>query len=473
MAGPLLLTDILFSSANRTPRRVAVSYRDTQVTFGEMAERVTHLSNVLADRGVRRGDRVGWWGGVHVNASALYYASALLGAVFVPVNPGFTGDEARAILDVAEPNLVVSDEEHEGDVVIESLLGEPSSGATPVEPARETDPDVIFFTSGTTGAPKGVVLTQRSNWLRTACGMRISRVSMSMFPQFHWAGWAFLHAAWYQGGHYVLEDGGHTVAVLRAIQQHRVESFYAIPAVWRRILDGPYREFDSTSLRQADTGTSSTPPDLLADIAAAFPGTTTQVAYGATEAGAICILGPEDVLRKPGAVGLPVPGTFTRLVDGELWVRSPQAFAGYYRSPELTAEAVVDGWYRTGDVVQRDAEGYLSVVGRIKEQIRTGGEFVAPPEVDVVIQRHPAVADAAVAGVPDTDWGEVVTAFVVLHRGHDIDLTGLRRHCESSLAAYKVPRALHVVAEIPRTRSTGQVERRALVALAVAEAEGR
>jgi fatty-acyl-CoA synthase len=473
VAGPLLLTDLLFSSANRTPRRVAVSYRDSQVTYRDMAERVIHLSKVLSDRGVRRGDRVGWWGGVHVNASALYYASALLGAIFVPVNPGFTSDEARAVLDVAEPNLVVSDEQHEGDAVIDSLLGERSSGAKVAEPARETDPDVIFFTSGTTGTPKGVVLTQRSNWLRTACGMRTARVSMSMFPQFHWAGWAFLHAAWYQGGQYVLEDGGDTVALLRAIEQHRVESFYAIPAVWRRILEGPHQEFDTTSLRQADTGTSSTPPDLLTDITTAFPGTTTQVAYGATEAGAICILEPEDLLRKPGSVGLPVPGILTRVVEGELWVRSPQAFAGYYRSPELTAEAVVDDWYRTGDVVQRDEEGYLSVVGRIKEQIRTGGEFVAPPEVDVVIQRHPSVADAAVAGVPNADWGEVVTAFVVLRPGRQVDLAGLREHCGSTLAAFKVPRALHIVDEIPRTRSTGQVERRALVALAIAAVEVR
>jgi fatty-acyl-CoA synthase len=466
---PLLLTDILFSSADRSPRRVAISYRDNQVTFGEMAERVTHLSNVLADRGVRRGDRVAWWGGVNLNASTLYYGSALLGAAFVPINPGFTDDEAGAILDVAEPALLVTDEAHRGDVVIEGLLGERSSGAGPREGAQETDPDVIFFTSGTTGAPKGVVLTQRCNWLRTVCGMRTARVSMSMFPQFHWAGWAFLHGAWYQGGHYVLEDGGDSVALLRAIERCRVESFYAIPAVWRRILEGPYKDFDTTSIRQADTGTSSTPPELLAAIVTAFPGSTTRVAYGATEAGAICILGPEDVHRKPGAVGLPVGGMLTKQVDGELWVRSPQAFAGYHKSPELTAEAVVEGWYRTGDVIERDADGYISVVGRLTEQIRTGGEFVAPPEVDLVIQRHPAVADAAVAGVPSADWGEVVTAFVVLRPGLDLDLAGLRAHCESSLAAFKLPRALHIVGEIPRTRSTGQVERRTLVALARAE----
>jgi fatty-acyl-CoA synthase len=371
VADQLLLTDILFASADRTPRRVAVSYRETQLTYGEMAQRVTHLADVLVDRGVRRGDRVGWWGGVHLHASALYYASALLGAVFVPLNPGFNDTEAAAILDVAEPHLVVTDEEHRGDVVIERLLGERSSGSGGREPASENDPDVIFFTSGTTGAPKGVVLTQRCNWLRTATGMAAAPVSMSMFPQFHWAGWSFLHAAWFSGGHYVLEDGGDTAALLRAIERRRVEKFYAIPAVWRRILEGPYKDFDTASLRQADTGTSSTPPDLLADIAAAFPGTTTQIGYGATEAGGICTLAPQDVVRKPGSVGLPVPGMFTKLVDGELWVRSPQAFEGYYKSPELTAEAVVDGWYRTGDVVERDGDGYLSVVGRIKEQIRT------------------------------------------------------------------------------------------------------
>jgi acyl-CoA synthetase (AMP-forming)/AMP-acid ligase II len=169
-------------------------------------------------------------------------------------------------------------------------------------------------------------------------------------------------------------------------------------------------------------------------------------------------------------VGLPVPGIHTRIVNGELWVKSPQAFSGYYRNPEGTAEVVMDGgWYRTGDVVQRDAEGYLSVVGRIKEQIRTGGEFVAPPEVELVVQRHPSVADGAVAGVPDADWGEVVTAFVVLRAGHHLDLAELRRHCQLSMASFKIPRRLFFVKDIPRTGSTGKVLRRQLVALATAD----
>lgn len=465
MTQQLLLADILFSTANRTPNRVAVSHRDSTVTFAEMADRVTHLSGVLADRGVRRGDRVGWWGGVHISASALYYSLASLGAVFVPINPGFNDDEAKAVLDVAEPNFLVTDEHHSGDVVIESLLGERTSGSRRADDVSEHDPDVIFFTSGTTGAPKGVVLSQRSNWLRTAVGVMTARVSMSMFPQFHWAGWSFLHSAWFRGAEYVLEDGGDTEALLAAIERRRVESFYAIPAIWRRILAGAYKDYDTSSLQQVDTGTSSTPPDLLAEIAAAFPGTHTKIGYGATEAGGICTLGDEDLLRKPNSVGIPCPGMAVRLVDEELWVRSPYAFLGYYNSPELTAEAVVDGWYRTGDVVLQDDEGYISVVGRLKEQIRTGGEFVAPAEVDEVIRRHPAVADAAVAGVPTPDWGEVVTAFVVLEAGCTLDLNDLRTHCEGSLARFKVPRAMRIVTEIPRTTSTGKVQRRSLVEL--------
>ena len=150
-------------------------------------------------------------------------------------------------------------------------------------------------------------------------------------------------------------------------------------------------------------------------------------------------------------------------------MKSAQAFLGYFRNPEATAAVVVDGWYRTGDLVERDDEGYMWVVGRVKDIIRTGGESVAPAEVDVVMQRHPSVADAAVAGVPDDDWGEVVTAFVVLRPGTTLELAQLRQHCGGSLAGYKHPRRLVLVDQIPRTGPTGQVQRRRLVDIASAQ----
>jgi len=459
----LLLHDLLRATADRTPHRVAVSYRNGLLTYGDLIERIEHLTAVLAARGIDHGARVIWWGDTHLDAGTLYYALAHLGAVFVPLNPRFSDDEFRAVADIADPDLVVTDQHHLGDVTLEQLLAQRSPSIVDLPRVHEIDPDVIFFTSGTTGQPKGCVLSHRSNCMRTFTGTRSVGSIMTMFPQFHWGGWSFCHGAWYLGQEYALVDGGNTSEVLETMARRQVASFYGIPAIWRRILEADRSGYDLSALREANTGTSSTPPELLSAIADAFPGSTSWIGYGATEAGGLCQLPPRDIFRKPGSVGLPSPGMQVRIEDGELWVKSAQAFLGYFRNPEATAAAVVDGWYRTGDLVERDDEGYMWVVGRVKDIIRTGGESVAPAEVDVVMQRHPSVADAAVAGVPDDDWGELVTAFVVLRPGTTLELSELRQHCGGSLAGYKHPRRLVLVDEIPRTGPTGQVQRRRLV----------
>jgi fatty-acyl-CoA synthase len=253
---------------------------------------------------------------------------------------------------------------------------------------------------------------------------------------------------------------------LGAVERHRAARLYCIPAVWRRIVEARPGRFDTTSLQQADTGTSAITVDLLEQIRQAFPRTTTTVTYGSTEAGVVCQLWPEDVLRRPGSVGPPVPGVFVRLDEGELVVRNPWLMDGYFRDAEATAAAVDDGWYRTGELAEIDAEGHCQIVGRVKDVIRTGGETVAPVEVDLVIAQHPGVADAAVAGVPDDEWGEIITAFVVVRDGADLDVASLRAHCEGRLARFKHPRRLVIVEAVPRTETTGQVQRRLLVELA-------
>jgi acyl-CoA synthetase (AMP-forming)/AMP-acid ligase II len=189
------------------------------------------------------------------------------------------------------------------------------------------------------------------------------------------------------------------------------------------------------------------------------------VTYGSTEASGVCKLAFEDLHRKPDSVGPPGPGVHVRLDDGELLVSSPFLFEGYFRNPAATAAALDDGWYRTGELAEIDGEGYVSIVGRASDMIRTGGETVAPSEVDAVVQDHPSVVDGAVAGVPHDDWGEVVTAFVVLRGGSTLTLHELQRHCDGRLARFKVPRRLVVVEAIPRTGATRQVQRRHLVAL--------
>jgi fatty-acyl-CoA synthase len=468
----LLLYDIVRTSAGRSPHRTAVSHRGESRTYAELQALIEHLAGVLSARGIGHGDRVVWWGDTHLDAGTLYYALATLGAVFVPLNPHFSAEEFRAVADIADPSLVVADQTHVGDVTLEALLAAPSHGLAGRPEVHELDPEVIFFTSGTTGQPKGCVLSHRSDWLRTQTQARTSGPMMSMFPQFHWGGWAFCHTAWYHGHEVALVDGGDTEALLRTMAERRVSTFYGIPAIWRRILEADRTGYDLGSLREANTGTSSTPAQLLRAIASAFPGTTTTIGYGATEAGGLCQLPAEDLFTKPGSVGLPMLGVSIRIEDDELWVRSSQEFLGYFRNPEATEQVFVDGWYRTGDLVAKDDDGYLWVVGRVKDMIRTGGESVAPAEVDLVIQRHPSVADAATAGVPDTDWGELVTAFIVLRPGQTVSLTELRSHCAEVLSAYKHPRRIVVLDAIPRTGPTGQVQRRQLVELALTEQGG-
>jgi acyl-CoA synthetase (AMP-forming)/AMP-acid ligase II len=288
-----------------------------------------------------------------------------------------------------------------------------------------------------------------------------------MFPQFHMAGWAFTIGAWLSGDQVAYVDRPDAENLLATVERQHASRIYCIPAVWQRILEAERSRFDLSSLREADTGTSATTQELLRGIAEAFPGTRTTVVYGSTEISTGCLLGPDDLFRKPNSVGPPAPGVRMRIDDnGELWARSPFLFSGYFRNEEATRAALVDGWYRTGELAECDEDGYYSIVGRSKDMIRTGGETVSPVEVDLVLRRHPAVLDAAVAGIPDDNWGEVIAAFVVLHPGRALRLEELRRHCEGVLAPHKHPRRLVLVEAIPRTGPTGQVQRRHLVDIA-------
>jgi acyl-CoA synthetase (AMP-forming)/AMP-acid ligase II len=255
--------------------------------------------------------------------------------------------------------------------------------------------------------------------------------------------------------------------LLEAVHRHRGNELYCIPAVWQRILESDRSAYDLSSLRRTDTGTSATTQGLLRSIHEAFPRAEITIAYGSTEAGRVCTLGPRDIFAKPDSVGPAAPGVEVRLdAAGELWVRSPYLFSGYFRNEEATKAALVDGWFRHGELAERDSDGYYRIIGRAKDIVRTGGETVSPVEVDLVLLRHPAVADAAVAGIPHDDWGELLAAFVVLKPGAALDLAALRKHCEATLAPHKRPRQLFIVDAIPRTGATGQVQRRRLLELA-------
>jgi len=485
----LLVGDILRHAASATPDRLAATLADDTLTFAEVDRRSNQAARAFVAAGIRRGDRVAWWGETSLDAMPIFGALAKIGAVFMPVNARLGAAEAADVLGYAKPRLLVVDAAHSelvagsteplGDLpllthheLFASAAGQPVDDIDDPE-LHERDPHVIFFTSGSTGRPKGVVLSHRTSFLRSFPNLLADHAggTVCMFPLFHMAGWSMTMNAWQMRCpvHFAPPEAA---AILATAQRWRATRLYCIPAVWSRVLAHDRNGYDLRAVEECDTGTSATPPELLRAIKEAFPGTVTRVYYGSTEAGPAALLGDADLFTKPGAVGLPPPTVEVRLADdGEVCVRSALLMDGYFENPEATADALrpldPDGppWYRTGDLGVFDDEGYLSIIGRARDVLRSGGETIAPTEVETVLLRHPAVAEVAVVGIPDAEWGEIVCAVVVIapeaRRAPDVD--ELRRHCEGHLAAYKHPRRVEVVDALPRTAATGQVQRTLLV----------
>ncbi len=483
----LLLTDVIACAASGSPRAVAVTLGEQSVTFGEVQARANRTANALLGLGVARGDRVAWWSEIDLRGVDLYVGVGRVGAAFAPLNPAFRPEEAAPIVEYLRPRLLIVDAGHaeaaEGFGVPVAVTGWAAgacpgadfdaltAAASPADPGvalpAEDDTAAIFLTSGSTGRPKGVMISQRATWLRTHAGAAAHQTSRGkgetvMFPLFHMAGWNFSAMAWsaHRAAHLVHRADGDELLATAA--RHRAGTMYCIPAVWRRILDAP-GDFDVSSVEWALTGTSQVGTELLAEIKERFPQARTTVNYGSTETARAVALDDADLFRKPGCVGVPIPGVQARIDDGELLLATDRVMTGYFDLPDETADVLQDGWYRTGDLADMDDEGYLSIVGRRREVVRTGGETVAPAEVEAVLVTHPAVAEAAIIGVPDERWGELVCAVVVVRAGADPPtVADLRTHIGTRLAPFKHPRRVVTVDRLPRTSATGQIQRSAL-----------
>jgi fatty-acyl-CoA synthase len=488
----LLIGDLFRRNAELVPHRVAAWMAGEQLTYRELNDHGNRLARDLYELGVRRGDRVVSWADTSLGILPVVVALAKLGAVFAPLNPKLGIEEATPIIRLARPSMLIADfslthaaavvKEKEGIPFLGSI-GNSSCTSCDIQldfnanhdrceefvdlNIIETDPHVIFFTSGSTGLPKGVILSHRANYLRSFQGvfLDVPERSVCMFPLFHMAAYTLAFAAWQTRGEIAFVESATASLILEAVQERHANRLYCIPAVWNRILATAPAQWETSSLRFIDTGTSATPIELLRQLAERFPNASLRVYYGSTEVGAGTALLGADVLTRAGSVGLPCPGVDLKFTDaGEICLRSAYLTDGYFDAPEVTAEALRDGWFHTGDLGALDEERNLSVIGRLKEIIRTGGESVVPTEVEAVISKCPTVEEVAVVGIPDSQWGEIVCAVVVPKHGCTVALSQLQELCECSLASFKKPRRLELVDSFPRTTSTGQIQRALLVA---------
>lgn len=486
----LLIGELFRRNAEVVPERVAVWMADEQFTYYELNEAGENIAGQLHDLGIRRGDRIVSWANTLLDIFPLFVALAKLGVVFAPLNATLGEKEAEPIVRFARPKMIVTDSAHnEAAAIIRKQVNIPLFGhigkgtrepsAVYLDPRRlsdkeitysdptleETDPHVIFFTSGSTGLPKGVILSHRANYLRSYQGVFMVEPerSVCMFPLFHMAAFTLALAAWQTQGEIAFASPT-ADSILTTVQKRRANRLYCIPSVWNRVLDTPIGKWDTSSLRMLDTGTSATPIELLQKLKERFPETSLRVYYGSTEVGVGTVLLDNAALQKPGSVGRPPPGVDLKLTDtGEICLRSAFLADGYFDEPDATAAAFRDGWYHTGDLGSLDDEGYLSVAGRTKEIIRTGGESVAPTEVESALRNCPGVEEIAIVGIPDTEWGEIVCAAVVCQPDLTISLTQIQQHCEGTLANFKKPRRLELFDSLPKTPSTGQIQRTLLV----------
>lgn len=429
---------------------------------------------MLAAAGAQPGDRVVLSGEPSVEFVVAYMSALRLGLVVVPMNTAYREREVSHVVRDAEPAVaVVDDDERAGwisrawpAVAVMPMALDGPRRAVPLDQVAPSDPALIGYTSGTTGAPKGAVLSH-ANLLSSAEALRLAwrwaehdRLLLAL-PLFHMHGLGVgVNGTLLAGASAVLVPKFEPGLVLGAIAPQEVTLFFGVPTMYTRLV-AHESAAELSRLRLCVSGSAPLPPDLFAAVAAAA-GRPPIERYGMTET-VMLVSNPYDGERRAGSVGFPLPGVEVRLDEttAEICVRGPNVFSGYWRRPEATAEAfTADGFFRTGDVGQLDADGYLRIVGRTKELIITGGFNVYPREIEDVLRAHPAVADVAVIGVASPEWGETVVACVERTPGAPgaASEKELLEFAAAQLAPYKKPRAVHFVESLPRN-ALGKVVR--------------
>ena len=481
---------MILRRAALVPDLPALSFEGETLSYRDFGARIRRLASVLRKLGVNRGDRVAFLGFNHPVFLETLFAAAAIGAIFVPLNFRLTAAELDFIVNDAGVHTLLADDAHKAviDAVRAGLCcrryvaaESPSEGWTdhaqtgehllPLAAAERVEADevaLIMYTSGTTGRPKGAMLTHGNLFwnnvnARFGPDTPASGVSLTAAPLFHIGGLNVTTLAGLQsGGHVVLHRSFDPGLVLADIARYRVGTMFGAPAMFLFMSQHPaFTSADLGSVEVLVCGGAPVPEALIRVYGAR--GIRLCQGYGLTETAPFAtFLGSRWIETKLGSAGQPPLYGDVRVVDalnrplghgerGEVCVRAPNVMKGYWNRPEATREAIdAEGWFHTGDVGYFDAEGFLFLCDRVKDMVITGGENVYPAEVESVLYEHPAIAEVAVIGLPDEKWGEAVTAVVRVVPGSALTIEELRAFAGEKLARYKLPLRLHVVDELPR-----------------------
>ncbi|MCO5118819.1 MAG: long-chain fatty acid--CoA ligase [Burkholderiaceae bacterium] len=493
--------------ARRNPGHIAlidVSAGGAGLTYGELERRTNALADALRARGARKGDRVAIMAFNSPQFLEVAIAAAKLGAILVPINFRLAAPEVRYILDDAAPcalfvspqTAATAREAAAGGYVREIVeipsaqqraAAEPSlyedwiAGGSPERVEIDVGHDevaTLMYTSGTTGFPKGTMLTHGNHFWNAITNMCMSEgltakdISLAAAPLFHIGAFGiFTLPLMYLGGTSAVLESFAPTTWIDAVETHRPTLAFCVPAMWGAIHAAGLEGRDLGSLRYGVSGGSPCPVVLIEALRR--QGLVFTEGFGLTETAPIAsVLDAADVIDHAGSVGKPIAHVQYRIADddgrdvptgetGELLIRGPNVFIGYWQKPEATREALQGGWFRTGDLARVDEDGYYYIVDRKKDMVISGGENVYPAEVEQTLHRHPAIADVAVIGTPDERWGEAVTAVVVRRADAKLAEAELIAWTRERLAHFKCPRVVSFVDELPRT-ATGKVLKREL-----------